>query len=104
MIESRGKKCSFLKYIELKLELENVIVMNERTTDIIKKPEFLECADVITSRQVSPKIVFAAAKHLLKENGKIIIHRSPKESYDFKGFEKTAERGPAAAFERDSEL
>jgi len=88
LVESNGKKATFLNNVVAKLELENILVINERTEKMGDKPEFIGSADVVTSRQVAPDIVFASAEFLLNEGGKVIIHRPDFADYHYDGFEK----------------
>lgn len=92
-IESVKKKYNFLVHIVTFLGMENLLPINERTEVVEEKLEFFEAGDVITSRQVDPATVFQSANHLLKHDGRIILHRSQNESYDHNDFKviKTTE-------------
>ncbi|MFQ5433116.1 MAG: 16S rRNA (guanine(527)-N(7))-methyltransferase RsmG [Nitrospinota bacterium] len=93
LIESNGKKASFLKHIAQHLKLSNVNILNERA----ESSELTQCADVVTARAVNRKTVFDAAQKFLKPGGILLIHshrtfrRSSKEEPTDNRFRKTAE-------------
>ena len=86
LIESNGKKASFLKHIAQHLKLKNVIVLNERA----ESSELATRADVVTARAVNRKTVFDAAEKLLKPGGILLIHRSSKDDFRDSRFRQTA--------------
>jgi len=88
-VESVAKKCDFLTHIVAMLKIENLLPLNVHTSSILEKEEYFESADVVTSRQVKPKEVLEAARHLLHGGGVAILHRSPKEDYEEPGFRLT---------------
>jgi len=85
-IESVKKKYNFLVHIVSFLGMENLLPINERTETVEEKLEFFEAADVITSRQVDPSTIFQSADHILRHDGRIILHRSQNENYDHDDF------------------
>ena len=58
LIESNGKKCSFLNIVKEKLSLQNVNIINARVEEFAK--ESREIYDIVTARAVAP------IKHLLE--------------------------------------
>lgn len=100
LVESVQKKCSFLTHVSLALGLENIVVLNERIEKLAKKEEFKGCADIITSRQIPAETVFNTAQQLLKAGGRVIIHRSPKQTYRFSEFRMVSRGEHADCFER----
>lgn len=54
MVEATGKKCEFLKQAVVKLNLENVSVLNARAEDLAKDKKHREQYDVVTARAVAP--------------------------------------------------
>ncbi len=79
LIESNRKKCNFLKLIREKLELENVIVINERIEEYAKNNR--ELYDVVTARAVAPiKYLLEYGIPLVKVNGYFIAMKSNTEN------------------------
>jgi 16S rRNA (guanine527-N7)-methyltransferase len=95
LIESTGKKASFLKHIAGNLKLSNVIVLNERA----ESSGLVQLADVVTARGVNRKTVFDAAHILLKPDGILLIHRSSKDEPPDPRFSQTAENDFVERFE-----
>ena len=87
LIESTGKKASFLKHVAEEIKLSNVTVLNKRA----ESSGLAQCADVVTARAVNRKTVFDAAHKLLKPGGALLIHRSSKGEPPDPRFRKTAE-------------
>lgn len=54
LVESRGKKCAFLREAVRDLELPGVSVENCRAEDLAKRSEFQGVADLVTMRAVAP--------------------------------------------------
>ena len=68
LLESNGKKVSFLEEVKNKLELNNVTIINTRVEDFAKKNR--ELFDVVTCRAVSNLgIISELSISLLKVNG-----------------------------------
>lgn len=79
LIESNRKKCNFLKLIREKLELENVIVINERIEEYAKNNR--ELYDVVTARAVAPiKYLLEYGIPLVKVHGYFIAMKSNTEN------------------------
>ena len=101
LIESIGKKASFLKHIAEHIKLSNVIILNERA----ESSSLAQCADVVTARAVNRKTVFGAAQKLLKPDGTLLIHsrptlgRSSKDEPTDPRFRKTGENDFVERFE-----
>ncbi len=95
LIESTGKKASFLKHIAEDLKLSNVTVLNERA----ESSGLSQCADVVTARAVNRKTVFDAAQSLLKPDGVLLIHLSSKAEPPDPRFRKTAENNFVERYE-----
>ena len=96
LIESTGKKASFLKHISEHLKLSNIKVLNERA----ESSKLEQFADVVTARGVNRKTLFDAAHKLLKPDGVLLIHRSSKEGFRDSRFRQTAENDFVERFER----
>ena len=58
LIESNGKKCTFLNLVKEQLNLQNIIVINKRVEEYAKDNR--EVFDIVTARAVAP------LKHLLE--------------------------------------
>lgn len=71
LIESNQKKCTFLEYVKKELNIENVIVINDRM-ELYSKKE-IEKFDIITCRAVtSIPIILELSTSSLKINGCLV--------------------------------
>ena len=75
LLESNGKKCSFLEEVKNKLNLKNVSVINIRVEDYARKVR--EEFDIVTCRAVSSlPILLELSASLIKENGYLLPLKS----------------------------
>lgn len=75
LVESNGKKCSFLNKVINSLKLDNVTVINSRAEDYVKQNR--EKSDIVTSRAVSDMIVLSELSlPAVKVNGYFIPMKS----------------------------
>lgn len=72
-VESRGKKCSFMRHIICKLKLQDVAVINKRVEEISESNVY----DVAVTRAFSLKEFIDKGQGLLKSNGLLIISLGP---------------------------
>ena len=79
LIESNGKKCSFLNLVKDKLNLNNVTVVNKRVEEYAK--ENREIFDIVTARAVAPlKHLLEYGIPLVKVDGFFIAMKSNTEN------------------------
>ncbi len=79
LIESNGKKCSFLNEVIKELNLSNVIVLNSRIEEVNEKEHF----DYALSRAVSElNILLELAIPLLKVDGKLVAYKVYENEYE----------------------
>lgn len=72
LLESNGKKISFLKEVVSKLNLSNVSIIQGRSEEFEKREGF----DVVTARAVKElKILLEISFHLVKVNGSLIAYK-----------------------------
>jgi len=71
LCEPRNKRASFLKFVSLELNLDNVVVVKKRVEDYKSSP-----FELITSRAVSDtKTLLKITKHLRDENSKYLLYK-----------------------------
>ena len=75
LVESNGKRVSFLNLVKKELGLDNVIVMNVRVEDFKSaRSKF----DIVTARAVSQmSILIEICVPLLKVNGQLVAYKGP---------------------------
>ena len=78
LVESDGKKSSFLTHVAGMLKLKNVRVVRERAEKLAASGEYAGSADVVVSRAVKREGVLAVSAGLLKPGGRVVLHRSSK--------------------------
>ena len=89
LIESNQKKCNYLKLLVDSLDLDNVIIINQRAEDYSKLNR--EQFDIVTSRAVAPlKHLLEYSIPLVKVNGYYIAMKSniEKEIIDIENYYK----------------
>ncbi len=75
LVEPTLKRCKFLEIVKKELELDNVIIINQRAEDLIKDPSFKDF-DYVVSRAVSDlRILLELSIPYLKINGKLIAYK-----------------------------
>lgn len=75
LIEPTLKRCKFLEIVKKELDLNNVIIINQRAEDLIKDPSFKDF-DFVVSRAVSDlRILLELSIPYLKVNGKLIAYK-----------------------------
>lgn len=78
LLESNGKKITFLEEVKKELELKNVYIINDRAEDYGKKNR--ELFDIVTCRAVSSlNIILELSVSMLKINGLFIPMKSNVE-------------------------
>jgi 16S rRNA (guanine527-N7)-methyltransferase len=79
LLESVGKKTSFLKHIVTKLDLENVDVVNDRAEVAARSPEHREQYDLVIARCVASLPVLAEyCLPLVSVGGKFVAYKGHK--------------------------
>jgi 16S rRNA (guanine527-N7)-methyltransferase len=77
MVESKSRKVSFLREAARTLLLADVLVLERRFEDLIHQIPG-GSADLVTTRAVRPdETLFAAAAHLLRSTGRLVLFSSP---------------------------
>jgi 16S rRNA (guanine527-N7)-methyltransferase len=72
LVESRVRKCAFLREAVRQLGLTEVSVENERVEDLATRSEFLGAADLVTMRAVAPsRELWGSMRGLLKPGGRL---------------------------------
>jgi 16S rRNA (guanine527-N7)-methyltransferase len=72
LVESRVKKCAFLREAVRHLALTHVTVENERVEDLATRSEFQGAADLVTMRAVAPNHeLWGSMRVLLKPGGRL---------------------------------
>lgn len=87
LIESNGKKCSFLNLVKEKLNLKNVIILNTRIEEYAKTNR--EKYSIVTARAVAPlKHLLEYGIPLVKKGGYFIAMKSniEKEEINIKNY------------------
>jgi 16S rRNA (guanine(527)-N(7))-methyltransferase RsmG len=92
-VESIGKKARFLEELSDVLELENVVVYNERAENVIKThPECAGKFDVATARAVGNiEMLLGYAKPLLRKSGTLLLWKSRDEVAELPSLQKLIE-------------
>ncbi len=91
LVESNGKKSTFLVHVSSLLGLRNVRVLNSRVEEFLRNGALQKTADVVTARAVNRQTVYLAARNLLKDGGMLIMHRSSKNEPPCEALRKTGE-------------
>jgi len=99
LMESDRKKSVFLAHVVGLMKLKNARVVCERAEKLAAMDGYAHCADFVTSRAVKRDDVLNAARGLLKPGGRVIVHRSPKDSPEAVGFTLLAKNDYADCFE-----
>ena len=82
LVESVGKKCTFLQEVINKLSL-NAVVINKRAEDIGKNKNFRENFDVVTARAVAKLNTLSEyCIPLIKEDGLFISYKGETDEED----------------------
>lgn len=72
LVESKVRKCAFLREAVRQLGLEAVIVENHRIEELLVRPDLLEAADVVTIRAVRADArLWATAQAFLRPGGRV---------------------------------
>lgn len=88
MVESRARKCAFLREVARQLQLPHVLVELTRVEEIVAGAG---SADVITIRALRlDESIARQAAHLLKPNGSLLAFASAADSPPIAGFSLTA--------------
>lgn len=86
VVESRGKKCSFMRHMVRRLKLLEVTVINKRVEELTESKSY----DVAVTRAFSLKEFINKGKGLLKDDGLLITSQGPsilKENLSFSGYD-----------------
>jgi len=76
LLESVGKKAGFLEHIALKLELENVDVINDRAEIVGRSPEHREKYDLVVARCLARlPVLVEYCLPLLSVNGEFVAYK-----------------------------
>jgi 16S rRNA (guanine527-N7)-methyltransferase len=74
MVESKVRKCAFLREVVRELSLEEAYVETHRFEELVGLPEFTETIDVVTIRAVRPDVrTLAAAQGFLRIGGEVFL-------------------------------
>ena len=72
LVESRGKKCAFLREAVRHLELPDIAVENGRIEGLAQRSEFQGAADLVTMRAVAPSDeLWGSMRVLVKPGGRL---------------------------------
>jgi 16S rRNA (guanine527-N7)-methyltransferase len=73
LVESRGRKCAFLREVVRELELELVEVVHGRFEDVASRSDLAAQADLVTCRAIRPDDQFwSAVSELLAPSGRVL--------------------------------
>ena len=101
LVESTGKKSSFLQYAADDLELEGVTVANERVEDLARRQAHRQAYDVVTARAVARLAVIAEyCVPLLRVGGFTISMKGGLDPAELSEGERAAEALGARVSER----
>jgi 16S rRNA (guanine527-N7)-methyltransferase len=100
LVDSDQKKSTFLTHVAGMLKLSNVRSVRERVEKLAKTEGYAGTADAIVSRAVKREDVFSASVGLLKQGGRIILHRSTKPLEPDARFELAGHNDSADFFQR----
>lgn len=74
MVESKVRKCAFLREVVRELSLEGALVELHRFEELVGLPEFSETIDVVSLRAVKPDLkTLAAAEDFLRVGGEVFL-------------------------------
>jgi 16S rRNA (guanine527-N7)-methyltransferase len=78
LVESKSRKCAFLREVTRQLQLTGVVVENARFESLIGRREFDSQADLVTFRAVrADQGTWDTVKRLLKPNGTVFWFGAP---------------------------
>lgn len=79
-VDSSRKKANFVETAGKMLDLRNLSVVTMRAGEMARCNKWTGKFDIITARAVSDsKSLFAEVRNMLKQNGKIILYKTPSQ-------------------------
>jgi 16S rRNA (guanine527-N7)-methyltransferase len=81
LIESSGKKCSFLRHIQRTLKIDGMEVVEGRVEDV----EGVEVDAALTRATFAVEEFIKSAAHIVKEGGVFVLSKGPKVREELKG-------------------